>query len=158
MISVRPPATSAANIGRLNFTCLFQRAKIQVNKYKSGKLSTKAEFFPRGIYSKIHSPIITPEIICVMALTLQPIRGCPQHSRETGTRLSSEIHRRLFSRFSLREGGRLYTGYLTPPSNESLEPLAHSRLCSVAFCTQFHKNSTDYINTPQNSKYLFSLP
>ena len=34
-----------------------------------------------------------------MALTLQPIRGCPQHSGETGTRLSSAIHRRLFSRF-----------------------------------------------------------
>ena len=67
---------------------------------------------PRGIYSEVHSPITTPEIICVMALTLQPIRGCPQHSRETGTRLSSAIHRRLLSRFFLREGGRLYTGYL----------------------------------------------
>ena len=67
--------------------------------------------FPRGIYSEVHSPITTPEIICVMALTLQPIRGCPQHSGETGTRLSSEIHRRLLSRFFLREGGRLYIGY-----------------------------------------------
>ena len=32
------------------FTCLFQRAEIQVNKYKCRKLSTKAEFFPWGIY------------------------------------------------------------------------------------------------------------
>ena len=46
-----------------------------------------------------------------MALTLQPIRGCPQHSGETGTRLSSAIHRRLLYRFILREWGRLYTGY-----------------------------------------------
>ena len=61
--------------------------------------------FPRGIYSEVHSPINTPEIICVMALTLQPIRGCPQHSGETGTRLSSAIRRRLLSRFFLREVG-----------------------------------------------------
>ena len=40
--------------------------------------------FPRGIYSEVHSPITTPEIICVMALTLQPIRGCPQHSGKKG--------------------------------------------------------------------------
>ena len=66
---------------------------------------------PRGIYSEVHSPITTAEIICVIALTLQPIRGCPQHSGETGTRLSSAIHRRLLSRFFLREGERLYTGY-----------------------------------------------
>ena len=46
-----------------------------------------------------------------MALTLQPIRGCPQHSGETGTWLSSAIHSRLLSWFFLREGGRLYTGY-----------------------------------------------
>ena len=46
-----------------------------------------------------------------MALTLQSIRGCPQHFGETGTRLSSAIHGRLLSQFFLREGGRLYTGY-----------------------------------------------
>ena len=73
--------------------------------------------FPRGIYSEVHSPITTPEIICVMALTLQPMRGCPQHSGETGTRLSSAIHRRLLSRFFLREGGRLYTGYVVRENN-----------------------------------------
>ena len=67
--------------------------------------------FPRGIYSEVHSPITTPEIICVMALTLQPMRGCPQHSGETVTRLSSEIHRHLLSRLFLREGPRLFTGY-----------------------------------------------
>ena len=60
--------------------------------------------FPRGIYSEVHSPITTTGIICVMALTLQPIRGCPQHSGETGTRLSSAIHRCLLSRFFQREG------------------------------------------------------
>ena len=30
----------------------------------------------------------------------------------TGTRLTTAIHRRLLSQFFLREGGRLYTGYL----------------------------------------------
>ena len=60
--------------------------------------------FPRGIYSEVPSPITTPEVICVMALTLQPIRGCPQHSRETGTRLSSANHRSLLSRFSWGRG------------------------------------------------------
>ena len=33
-----------------------------------------------------------------------PIRGFPQHSGETGTRLTTAIHRRLFSRF-ISEGG-----------------------------------------------------
>ena len=37
---------------------------------------------------------------------------------ETGTRLLSAIHRRLFSRIFLREGGRLYTGYVNPGSAE----------------------------------------
>ena len=31
-------------------------------------------------------------------------RGCPQHSGETGTRLSSAIHKRLLSRYFPREG------------------------------------------------------
>ena len=31
-------------------------------------------------------------------------RGCPQHSGETGTRLSSAIHKPLLSRYFLREG------------------------------------------------------
>ena len=56
-----------------------------------------------------------------MALTLQPIRVCPQHAGETETQLTVAIHRRLFSRFFLREGGRLYTGYLE---------LEHSKLCT----------------------------
>ena len=85
-------------------TCVFQRAEIQVNEYKCSKLSTKTE---------IHSPITTPEIICIMALTLQPIRGFPQYSGETGTKLTTAIHRRLFSRFFFSEGegggGRRYT-------------------------------------------------
>ena len=67
--------------------------------------------FPRRIYSEIHSPIRTLEIICIMALTLQPITGCPQHSGKTGTQLLSAIHRCLFFWFFLREGGLQYTGY-----------------------------------------------
>ena len=86
--------------------------------------------FPRGIYSEVHSPITTPEIICVMALTLQPMRGCPQHSGETGTRLSSAVHRRLLSRFLLREGWRLYTGYHW----DALAPARKARLpCRLSF-------------------------
>ena len=98
----------AANIGGLKFSCLFERAEIQIpaNKYECPQ---RLSFSPGNL--EVHSPITTPELICVMASTLQPIRGCPLHSGETGTRLSSAIHRRLFSRFFLREGGRLYTGY-----------------------------------------------
>ena len=54
----------------------------------------------------------------------------------TGTRLTTAIHRRLLSRFLLREGGRLYTGYvlqvvcgfvtkhLSGPSGQFFCPLA----------------------------------
>ena len=51
---------------------------------------------PRGIYSEVHSPITTPEIICVMAFTLQPMRGCPQHSGETGGAFHSTKNSRNF--------------------------------------------------------------
>ena len=39
-----------------------------------------------------------------MALTLQLIRGFPLHSGETGTRLTTAIHRRLSPRLFLRGG------------------------------------------------------
>ena len=87
------------------------RESRNTNTGKQIRMSTKAELFPGESILTVHSPVTTSEIICVMALTLQPIRGCSQHSGETGTRLSSAIHRRLLSRFFLREGGRLYTGY-----------------------------------------------
>ena len=38
-------------------------------------------------------------------ILLQPIRGCTQHSGETGTRLSSSIHRVSCPYFFLREEG-----------------------------------------------------
>ena len=41
----------------------------------------------------------------------------------TGTRLTTAIYRRLFSRFFLREGGRLYTGYVFPKSLSSIADL-----------------------------------
>ena len=44
-----------------------------------------------------------------MALTLQPIRGFPQYSGETGTRLTTAIHRRLFSQFFSEGGGDVCT-------------------------------------------------
>ena len=34
----------------VNLTCLLQRAEIQVNKYKCGTLSTKAEVFPENLF------------------------------------------------------------------------------------------------------------
>ena len=102
------PASGAANIVGLKFSCLFERAEIQipVNKFECPQ---RLSFSPGN--REVHSPITTPEIISVMALTLQPIRGSPQHSGETGTRSSSAIHRRLLSQFFLTEGGLLYTGY-----------------------------------------------
>ena len=42
-------------------------------------------------------------------ILLQPIRGCPQHSGETGTQLSSAIHRRPLSRFFPEGGGDVCT-------------------------------------------------
>ena len=45
----------------------------------------------------------------------------------TGTRLTTAIHRRLLSRFFLREGGRLYTGY----ANDSLISLKKDLLTST---------------------------
>ena len=71
-------ATGAANIGGLTFSCLFERAEIQilVNKFECPQ---RLSFSPE-IYSEVHSPITTTEIVCIMALTLQPIRSCPQHS------------------------------------------------------------------------------
>ena len=76
--------------------------------------------FPRGIYSEVHSPINTPEIICVMALTLQPIRGCPQHSGDW----REHDYRRRFADvsspdFSWGRWGRLYTGYTNPDISET---------------------------------------
>ena len=49
----------------------------------------------------------------------------------TLTRLTTAIHRRLLSRFFMREGGRLYTGYtetLATQAISSSEPLGV--LCS----------------------------
>ena len=63
-----------------------------------------------GIFSEIHSPVTRLEITYVMALTLQPIRCFLSCSGETGTRLTTAIHRRLSPRFFLRGVGRLYAG------------------------------------------------
>ena len=49
-----------------------------------------------------------------MALTLQPTRGFPQHSGETGTQIMTAIHRHISPRFFLRGKGHLYTGYPYP--------------------------------------------
>ena len=48
----------------------------------------------------------------------------------TATRLTTAIHRRLLSRFFLREGGRLYTGYGESTRNQVDEEL----LCGCATC------------------------
>ena len=96
--------------------------------------------FPRGIYSEVHSPITTPEIICVMALTLQPIRGCPQHSGETGTRLSSAIHRRLLSRFFLTEGGDFCTQAKSKADSPQPSTNNHSYCMSRTTKPQYLRN------------------
>ena len=56
----------------------------------------------------------------------------------TGTRLTTAIHRRLLSRFFLREGGRLYTGYLSltdnfPCLNKDLHTYIHITLRASEF-------------------------
>ena len=76
--------------------------------------------FSRGIYSEVHSPVTTPDIICIMALTLQPIRGCPRHFGVTGTRLSSAVHRISSPDFSLGNG---YICTQATPEEELLSEL-----------------------------------
>ena len=95
-------------------------------KCKLSKRTTQARFFPEDF--EIHSPSTAPEITCVMVLRLQPIRGFPLHSGETGTRLTAAIHRRLSHLLFLREG--LYTGY----SQTSLFPIFLGEGASI--CTQ----------------------
>ena len=59
----------------------------RVPKYKYRKTNMdvhKGWAFLRGIYSEIH----TGNYLFIIALTLQPIRGCPQHSGETGNNFS----------------------------------------------------------------------
>ena len=87
----------------LDLVVLISHTYSRQPKYKHK--GPKEQRIPQGIYSEIYSPNRTLDIICVMALTLQPIRGSPQHSGETGTRLLSAIHRRLFPLFFLREVG-----------------------------------------------------
>ena len=98
LISVRPPATGAANIGDHNFTCLFQRAETKVNKYKCAKLSTKAEFFPgESILRFIQGINITTRAI--MALDYNQSEAVPNIP---GKR---EHDYRLFSKFFSDGGG-----------------------------------------------------
>ena len=120
------PATGAANIVGLKFSCLFERAEIQipVNKFECPQ---RLSFSPGN--REVHSPITTPEIISVMALTLQPIRGSPQHSGETGTRLSTAIHRRLLSRFFLTEGGTSVHRLKVRLTVHSLQPITTHTAC-----------------------------
>ena len=61
----------------------------------------------RGIFSEIHSPITTLEITYIIALILQPIRCFLPCSGETGTRLTTAIHRRL-SLFSEGRGASVH--------------------------------------------------
>ena len=109
--------------------------------------------FPRGIYSEVHSPITTPEIICVMALTLQPIRGCPQHSGETGTRFSSAIHKLFLSRF-FNEGGETSVHRLPGPEGEaqpsSINQIHRNQRCKLV--------SPAWLTLPsQERKWYFAI-
>ena len=57
----------------------------------------------------------------------------------TGTRLTTAIHRRLFFQFFLREGARLYTGYINITNSFSFS------LYNVPFSTVFHSRAIAYI-------------
>ena len=64
-----------------------------------------------ALFIEIHSPITTLEIICIMALTLEPIRGCPQHSEGNGNIIIiGDSQTSLLPIFFSWEGGCLYTG------------------------------------------------
>ena len=114
------------------FRCLFQRAEIQVNVHKlawvSGpppdtqaihkhdkcrKLSTKHEVFPwESIATVLHQSRHNTRNYLRLDMNTTTNQRLSPHSRETGTRLTTAIHRRLSPRFFWgRGGGRLYTGY-----------------------------------------------
>ena len=98
------PATGAANI--VNFSCLFERAEIQIplNKYECPQ--RLGNLF-RGSFSNHNTRNYLRR-----GINVTTNQRLSQHSRETVTRLLSAIHRRLLSLFFLRKGRRLYTGYL----------------------------------------------
>ena len=117
------------------FRCLFQRAEIQVNVHKlawvSGpppdtqaihkhdkcrKLSTKHEVFPwESIPTFLHQSRHNTRNYLRLDMNTTTNQRLSPHSRETGTRLTTAIHRRLSPRFFLRGVGRLYAG--TPRQN-----------------------------------------
>ena len=99
------PATGAANIGGLNFSCLF----------------TKAELFPReSILGLIHQSQHRKSFASWHQHYNQSEAG------ETGTRLSPPIRRRLLSRFFLREGDVCTQAYRVQnvPGNSAKTSLA----------------------------------
>ena len=74
------------------------------NTSKQIWMSTMAELFPReSILSDSFTNHNTGNYLR-HGINITTNRGCPQHSGETGTRLSSSIHKRLLSRYFLREG------------------------------------------------------
>ena len=82
----------------------------------------------------------------------------------TGTRLTMVIHRRFLSRFFLREGGRLYTGYifLCPFSLTSLgkscmqkENLYHHHIIFMV-CTCID-HSCQPISTQEITQLLYTV-
>ena len=98
------------------FRCLFQRAEIQVNVHKHDKcrkLSTKPEVFPwESIPTFLHQSRHNTRNYLRLDMNTTTNQRLSPHSRETGTRLTTAIHRRLSPRFFWGEGGRLYTGYI----------------------------------------------
>ena len=60
----------------------------------------------------------------------------------TGTRLTTAIHRRLLSRFFMREGGRLYTGYTETLATRAIS--SSESLCVLCSRPRDQKKGMNY--------------
>ena len=108
-LSIYNTATGAANIGGLHFSCLFERAEILIPVNKC-ECPQRLNFSPGNLFWGSFTNHNTENYLR-HDINVTTNERLSQHSGETGTRLSWAIHRRLLSRFFLREGRRLYTGY-----------------------------------------------
>ena len=93
------------------------RESRNTNTGKQIWMPTKAELFPDSFTNH------NTENYLRHGINITTNQRLSQHSGETGKRLSSAIHRRLLSRFFLREGGRLYTGYSISKSEKGFTKL-----------------------------------
>ena len=83
----------------LNFKCLFQESQ-DTSKQMNAVSCPQRMRFPGNLFWDSFTNHNTGNYLW------QPMRSFPQHSGEMRTRLTTTIHRRLFTRFFLRDGSR----------------------------------------------------